>query len=263
MRIQEALDKATTGARFVKERHVRDVKGRPGRTDINTFIECYRGNHLVATVMLRPDRDAMLEAAWFASRGFSADVVSVTMETWQRAAKFGPDGEPESMVNPLTGRPIEQGDLGDLAMNHDGIARGWVVEALVTQVLNRAGDTLAAVQPYRIEGRQVEWLEPPGGGEQPDRFEGFVPDELGRAMQETTLDQIIGATGLSLGAIPGLSEEQARAHADIATVKVLGEKMADRDVMVMLAAERGTVREQVIRGRFPRAQVIRPDERGQ
>lgn len=272
MKIGDALDKATASVRTVKERHVRQVKGKPGHTDIQTVIESYRGDDLVATVFLPPDRDAMLEAAWIAARGFSADVIAVTMETYQGTATTTGDdreawdrGEIPQMLNPLTGKPLEQGDLTDLALNHDGIARGWVTEALVTQVLNRAGDSKFVTQPYRIVGREVEWTPLPDTLREDMDSEGFdyrgiVPESLADAMRADTIDQVVAKeTLLSMGTLSGLGEERARAHADVAAVRVISERLARKHVMVLLAAKPGSVREQVLRDRFPRSQVIRPD----
>jgi hypothetical protein len=258
VKIQEALDRAMASARHVKEDHVRRVKGKRGQTDIMTFIECYRGDETVAVVSLPPHRDHMLAAAWYAAAGFSADMLAVTMDTFQTdGTATTVDGE---MINPHTNKPFEQGDLSDLVQNHEGLEKGWVVEALVTQVLNRAGDDRAGMQPYKITGRVVEWLASKLPDEAKDgSYVGIVPEALRDAMTKRTIDVMMARSGLT-DADFGLDEERARAHKDVAAVNVLEQKLAEAGapfVTVLLTANPGSVREQVIRQKFPKSKIMR------
>lgn len=264
MRIADILERATAAVRTTKENHVRQVKGRPGHTDIQTFIEFFRGDQMVALVTMPPDRDAMLTAALIGASGFGADSLAVSMETWGHTAKLqspaptNPDdieAAAARVLHPLTGEPIKQGDLADLALNHDGIAKGWVVEGILTQVLNRAGDTATVLQPYRITGRTVEWL-PRDFDTDGTAVAGRVADALAHAMRADTIEQDMARHGVTFASL-GLEAERGRAHADVATVTALRERFGEH-ALILLAADPGTVRDQVLRERLPRSQIIRP-----
>lgn len=248
MKIADALDLACRSARNVKDEHVRRVKGKAGRTDIQTVVACWRGDRQVALVFTHPDRDRMLDIAHMAAVGFSADVLAVTMETF--SARI--------LENPVTGEPWGHGEMAQVVEQHDGLAKGWVHEALMTQVLNRAGDVAGRIQPYVLDGgRTVEWVDTPPDAEGAE-LRGLVPDALAAAMAEPTMLQHAGRDMMARHLLAELGAERAAAHADVGVVRVLEERYGG-EVMVLLAAEPGSVREQVIRERFPRSQVIRPE----
>lgn len=255
MRIREAVDATAATARRVKADHVRQVKGKRGRTDISTCIQAWRGDQIAAIIWSPPDRDRMLGLAHIAAIGFGADVLAVTMETYQALG----DGQGGKPINPTTGEQWGPGEMQQAAEEHDAVARGWITEALMTQVLNRAGDTSMVCQPYRITGRVVEWDDFPLPGEGDPRAEGIVPDALARAMSAESID-VIAHRMFGHAATAGLSPERARAHQDVAVVKVIGEQYPDGDVLVLLTAEPGTVRQQVLRDRLPSSNVVRPPE---
>lgn len=252
MKIQEALNSACAAVRNVKETQVRQCY-KSGRTDINTFIQAYRGDETVALVSLPPHRDRMLEAAWFAASGFSADVIAVSHDSW------GVVGE-HAQANPITGKPWVSGDMAELVAEHDAIAKGWIHETILTMVLNRAGDEADARLPYRIAGRDVEWLPDEVPEEGLGRQEGIVADALRDAMSNQTMNSLLGSVGFTPAMI-GLDDERALAHQDVAATIVLEKKLEEAGapwVQVVLAANPGSVREQIIRRRFPRSKVVRP-----
>lgn len=245
MLIQEAMRRATAHARTVKEEHVRRVKGKVGRTDIMTFIEFYRGDDVVAVLWHQPDRDTMLDAVWLGAAGFSADVVAVTMETFHTTLS----------ENPVTGRTWGSGEMAEVAAEHDGLAKGWVVETLVTEVANRAGDSRQVLQGYVIAGRTVEWVDEQDSEEMGAEVGGVVPETILAAMNNASLAQEIARLEITPDRL-GLSGERMQTHADIATVKVLEAKLGHAYPMVMLWAPPGSVRAQIIRERFPRSRTF-------
>lgn len=251
MRITDALEVACGGARRVKEEHVRRVKGKPDRTDIMTVVACYRGGNRVGAVFTPPDRDRMLRIAWLAAAGFSADLLTVTMESWT------------GTTNPLTGKDWGPGEMSDAVANHDGLAKGWITECLMTQVCNRAGDAMARNQPYILHGRVVEWLDVAqiDSNDEDMSLTGIVPEALVAAMNQPAVDHWMSRDRLATALVDSLGLERSRAHMDVATVTALADREGN-DVLVALEAKPGTVREQVIRERFPRSRVIRPGEWG-
>jgi len=83
--------------------------------------------------------------------GFHADSVMVTSDTYGA----------NQLDNPLTGRRWRAGEMEDVALNHDGIAQGWVHEALIVNVIAREGRQLLRMLPYLrgSDGTSVTWLD--------------------------------------------------------------------------------------------------------
>lgn len=238
---------AATRAAKVKEQHVRSVNGRKGETDLLTKIDAFRGNELVASAFAPPNRDKMLHLCSIMSRGLGADVMTMTYETWstKHAAK-----------HPLTGEQWKAGDLQDLAENHDGLAKGYVHECLMTSGVNRAGDHDAISRQYVIEKRKVNWLsgldlDSHLGGE----MSGLVPDMLTKIMAEPPADVTL------LQQFPGIAENLIsnpnwRDHADIATVKAIMTLI--EDCAITIGSEPDTERARLIREYLPEGEIIRP-----
>lgn len=83
--------------------------------------------------------------------GFHADSIMITSDTYGA----------NRLDNPLTGERWATGEMEDVALNHDGIAKGWVHEALILNVLAREGRQLLRLLPYLrgSDGRTVTWLD--------------------------------------------------------------------------------------------------------
>jgi hypothetical protein len=133
VKISDALQRATASVRRLKEGSAR----RP----VNTVVEVYRGGEPAALFGLRPDRDAMLAVARAAATGLGADVLVVALESWHSTL----------LKSPVTGKPWAPDEMEELARNHHGRERGWVSDAIVLHVANRAGDFAGAILPYTVD----------------------------------------------------------------------------------------------------------------
>jgi hypothetical protein len=248
VKIDDAAKAAADAVREIKEDTVRRHKGR---FDLETTIMCYRGNDPVGIVNLPPHRDEMLKMCYLAAHGFSADVLTVTHDSYLVY------GTPEEVLNdPRTGKhwkaagPDEPGSMQTYVdeFGFDGLVK----ESLVTHVVNRAGDSKSVVQPYEVVGRVVTWLEwPDREGMQTG---GGVPEALKVCMDARTFEHLIPVEAYGL---VGNDMERARFHMDVVTVQLIEEK-AEVPVTVALFAKRGSKRDQMLRSRLSRSQVRDP-----
>lgn len=94
--------------------------------------------------------------AQLAADGYGADEVVIVMDTYQCI------GEAVGK-HPITGQGYVSGDLENLATQHDGIAKGWVTDALTVLVTPRdpAAEAAMWALPYlRQTDRTVTWGDP-------------------------------------------------------------------------------------------------------
>lgn len=241
--LAEAMDRACYAARGVKTDAVRERdRGGPEGTDISSSILVFRGGHMVALVMPEHiDRDLMLAGVDMCAFGFSADVIAVVQEAYFALGPEGPLG-----MNPLTGKPWQNGEMGDVAENHQGRERGWVTDTLLVFAANRAGDVGLRTLPYRVAGADLEWLEDPSAGKDDALVSGYIPEFVREVMAKPTLmqDQIASPMAAELGI------DVALAHQDLAMARFLGDPPGDRPgYTVALSAEPGTVRAQIFQRR--------------
>jgi len=251
--MREVLDSAVQHARRVKEQHVRDVKGKPGRTDIMTIIESFRGDEPVGVLFTHPDRDEMLKLASIAARGFSADLLAITMET------YSTHGSAEIQDNPDTGKRWAPGEMGKFFQKH-GPDNGLVSEALFFCAYNRAGDERAVSLPYRIEGRRVIWQDiDPAWDEDGGQGAGVVPNAMRQIMAAPTVQQRFASEHSGLAGVLGghLTPEGLTASADVATILAI-RSLASNDCAIMTFAPPGSERAQVLRERLDRSSVVDP-----
>jgi hypothetical protein len=243
MRLNEYLQNANENARSMKEHTCAD-----GRADVHPQICVYRGDELIALVTLfHHQRDEILTAASVCAAGFDADVLSLTFETYAADGKIDdPDG---GHVNPRTGKQWGPGEMQDAAENHQGIEKGWVTEALLITVANRAGDVVAINQSYRYEGKTLVWQEsvlPTMGlafGLPPSpQLQGLIPDALRQAMNTKSASQVV----------PGGWDTVDRADRDILTSQLLGKSLTCAVILVADATNDSRVR------RLKRAGVTLP-----
>jgi len=247
----ELAEAAARHARRVKEQHVRRVKGKPGRTDIQTIVEGFRDGEPAVVMFAPPHRDLMLGLAELMGRGFAANTLALTFETFTTA------GAEASQENPDTGQSWGPDEMAEYFERHG--AGGSVAEALMTSVYNRAGDVVVQVQPYMIEGNRVRWERPnelgvPGVG-------GLVHDRLTAIMEETdTLTKAFKA----LPDFAALDHDDALVHLDMGMLSVLPKLLSGipdvegRDVAVLLFATPGSKRHQLLRERLGRGSVVDP-----
>jgi hypothetical protein len=251
LKLDDAVDEAARMVRRIKEEMVRKHKGR---VDLETTIICYRGDDPVALITLPPHRDAMLRIARIAAQGFGPDVMSVSHDTYLAQGR----GE-DAVKDPRTGE-FWKAAVGDgpgamqTYVEEHGFD-GTVSEALITHVMNRAGDVQTIVRPYEVDGRTVTWT-PLARDSKDMEFSGDVPDGLLAAMASMTVDQIVPAWAYDL--VDG-DLERARWHMDMATLQVMEEKMrGSLPVVVQLFAKPGTPRHQMFRTKVARSQIVDP-----
>lgn len=226
-----------------------------GRT-LGPSVLVYRGNEQIAIIGLaRSNRDDMLSVASVAAYAFEADMLAVVHDTW-----FAHDPS----KNPLTGNDWQPGDMQDLVDNHDGIAKGWVSDAILVVACNRAGDQMQEMIPYRIRKRSryttVDWIDKPPLPEDVPEDEiisaGVIPDALTEIMGRSSVTQEM-AKNTDLGEIgkqmlEALGAEVFRAHQDCAAVKLFADPPSNwgedfpRELSIVLSAEEGTERARVI-----------------
>lgn len=227
MRIAELADRIAADVRKDKERWLKLQRQPDADTNMRSSIHGYRGENPV--VMLMPfqvDRDKALYAAWMAASFFACDTLAITTESWRPA-----DGYVDR--DPYTGKTWSGREHSMQQAVEQWYAReeGIILDCLMTQVVNRAGDIAMVNQDYRISRRvsvfgiadfTVEWL----GESKLDTFDaraktaGIIPDALRRFMNEPSMVQRFAAMGLS-GDKFGLDDVETMAHADCGAVRAL------------------------------------------
>lgn len=252
----DLLAKAARHARQIKERHVRDVKGRPGYTDIPTAIEGFRGDDAdpVVVVLHRVHRDIMLGLADVVIRGMGVDAIALNFEGYGVVAKTWEGGS----TNPDTGQRWRDREMGVYFDKH-GPDNGVVVEALVTTVVTRAGDAIMDSQSYRIEGTGVHWADDlPSEGRDLGVAGGYVTESLQQMMKAPTILQ----TALTMRPdFAGLPHEKLMVDSDLAALDQMPEMLGeDAEALIgaMLFAIPGSPRHQLLRERLDRSSVADP-----
>ncbi len=242
--MQEALDLAVLVAKDAK-----DKLARKRDNNLSTMLVAYRGEEPVAHIFpeQQVNRDEMLKCALLAVRGFSADMLALIFETWQAT----------DLINPVTGKRWGPREMQDAADNHDGVAKGWITDALMVSVYNRAGDATSTILPYRISNKVVVWSKPM---EAATALGGYVHNALLQIMRKPDLDTEMTRMGVSFADF-NLTAEEGRAHQDIATVKMFTGQNYIHDAPranVALVCTEHTLRAKILRDRLPTGKVFRP-----
>lgn len=241
MKIADLADRIAEQVRENKQHHLGTLHAPDDRTDVRNTVHGFRGEDPV--VMLMPwqtDRNKTLSAARVAAVAFGCDTLAFTSESWHPA--------PGHMdANPFTGKPWgEPGShMQDAADQHDALAKGVIIECLMTTVVNRAGDMVMVVQDYEILRHRnalgitsyaIEWHEPQvmdsrmAGA----RLEGIIPEALVGYMNEPTLQHSMAKTGLT-GEDFGLTEVETQAHTDCATVKFILHRVGFEGAVLLMS----------------------------
>lgn len=211
MGLADVLERSVDDAKRIKE-----YVCRKGPHNIHRLVTWYRGDESIAlAVMLESDRDQLLEVTGMGIFGFGADAVAIVSDAWMPASPGATDrrhsdelrdlsdDELASMnLHPITGKPLEYGDLNKLA-DQGGLAKGWVVEALMTQATSRAGYQRGCISEFRYADRNLLWgqerrMIDEGKGSETDVMRGEISDQLVKQMNAPTLQQTQGLKGLDL-----------------------------------------------------------------
>lgn len=239
MSLSEILTEVVEVMKRTKESWVAESPDQP---DLAIYEHYYRGGDLVATVQCPMDRDIALRAAMVACPGFSADVVSVTFESYST----------KHTKSPVTGEEWMPKEMQFVAQTMpEAFEKGWVHECLTTSIHERGGDYALASHGYRITDGVVEWLEAKSMNpehENPTSGGGFMFDNLQAAMERKTMEETVREETeneneplLQLLAGTFKDDPERRAfHIDMATSRVLEDN--ELAIGVMLMAEAGTNR---------------------
>lgn len=239
---------------------VRTIKAnRAKRYDdhnIPSTVLAFRGDDLIAQIWPERavDRDALLGCVLAAAVGFAADVLVTVHETWYATV----------LENPVTGKAWRAREMQDVAERHDGVARGWVTDAVMVVAYNRAGDLRGRSLPYRVAGRRLQWLEHPDWDElvTEANFSGYLFEQIQRALARPTIWQALYRAAVDPAEF-GLDVEEAQARVDVAVVKLLtGRSGPPRPdwlppATVALAGEPKSKRFRLLRRQLPSGKVIR------
>lgn len=252
MLIDDAAKIAVDTTQGVLEDMVRTHKGE---LNFGSMMTCYRGEDPVAMLVLPPNRDAILHATMLAARGYGPDLLALTHDSFAISAPW------KDAVDPRTGKPWGRNPgngPGPMQTYVDEFGYdGTVVDCLVTHVANRAEDHKVIPRPYAVEGRSVKWLTDllPSTA---DYGDDGVQAALLEIMQLSTLDQVV------LPQMPDWAQdlaatdpERARWTLDVIVTQFLETQLGPA-VGVALFARKGSPRDQLLRERFPRSQVIDP-----
>jgi hypothetical protein len=168
---------------------------RKGPRDINAYVTGFRGDEMVAMVILQNhDRDQILAIASGVANGMDCDVISLTFEAW---VAVGSGTDEKRLLNPMTGQPWRDGEMAEVAQKHGGLESGAVRETLNVMVANRAADIGMGCVPFRYSGKHLIF-------EEEDKYflsttdgnqtKGRMPDVLARIMLHPSGNQIIHDT---------------------------------------------------------------------
>lgn len=245
MKIDDAV---TMAAHVAKQSAKATLRRAKGRTDLGTQITCIRGDEPVVSIVMRPDRDEMLQVSDYAASGFGADLLALSFDT------FMVSGHKEENANdPRTGKHWAQGAM-QTYVDEFGFD-GTVVEGILTMGINRAGDIRFLQQTYEVAGRSVHWADAEAAVDG-DRMTGIVPNALRQIMLRKTLDQAFATTMPQVFAkFSAADPQRARWHMDIAACEFI-QSRAPSPLVMAVFAEKGSPRDQVFRRRFPRSQII-------
>ena len=145
--MDQILDLHVQSARMTLEE--RTAQGAP----FAPMILPFRQNRMIAMI-IPPDGDGaqIASTARLAVNGFDADMVLIVSDSYMAATT--------DMINPVTEKPWNHGDMEDLAANHHGLERGLITECLVVSAIRRGDTTLFRSLPYvREKDGTVTWAE--------------------------------------------------------------------------------------------------------
>lgn len=213
MGLADVLERSVDDAKRIKE-----YVCRKGPHNIHRLVTWYRGAESIAlAVMLESDRAQLLEVTGMGIFGFGADAVAIVSDAWMPAKPGAMDKRPPDVLramsddelaaqnlHPITGKPLEYGDLNKLA-EEGGLDKGYLVEALMIQATSRAGYQRGCITEFRYAGGNLVWgqerrMIDEGEGTETDVMRGEISDHLVRQMNAPTLQQTQGLKGLDLTA---------------------------------------------------------------
>jgi hypothetical protein len=222
----ETIDDLTRSARMMLR-----VVGRSRSQYFPTAVFGHRSGELVAVATFEPNRDLMMLVIEMMVSGFRLSSVGFVCDTYSAP----------TTLNPQSGRPWKQGEMGDLAHYARGVERGWVTDALMIGWGSRESDSPTVeirMLPYRMEddGR-VEFMKAPphsatfagptkaallGILAAPDVWSaedidsaGLSPDVVQLAMDASVVRAVLRTTGVVVGLIAEPGSPRANLAVDL------------------------------------------------
>lgn len=227
--IDKKRDEIAALVREIKEDKVRSTHDPdPLGTNVFNVVHGWRGDELIVAIHpLGLALDTALTAAHVAAGGFCCDVLALTSETYVGGTK----------LSPLTGEPWAPDEMQQAVEDRGALEDGSVVEALMTSVVNRAGDVSGITERYRIDRHvnglgivsyDIEWL----AKQEMRPREGPTVYALVQFMNEAPADARMARKGL-IPADFDLTVSQARTHMDCAMVQALVASGFEGSVMLL------------------------------
>jgi len=223
---------ANSLSKAIRDTKMDSAKADPEDCQLNIYMHVMRGNHSADTILIGFDRDKSLHALNIAAAGMDADYISLSYEGWVC----------EQEINPDTGEGWGEGEMHEYVQKHgkDGV----VGEGITTYVVDRNQEVAFRAQPYTQHGPEIEWHD--------DRAEavtgagGYIPETLKRIMAQPKFTDLIPEVMKAMG--DDLGEERRLFHQDMAILRAISEQELIFGASLM--AEKGSLREQLIRERF-------------
>lgn len=122
---------------------------KDGQTFGPTMIPIRNG--LPVASVMPPDDTSLLKFARLVAAGFVAEEMLLVCDTWST----------RSPIDPRTGEAWKHNALEEAVVMDDGLAKGWVSEALtLTWFVKADGSTGTVVLPYTRTDTDIVWAEP-------------------------------------------------------------------------------------------------------
>jgi hypothetical protein len=249
MSMEEKLSELVETMMKVKEGW---VATEPENLDLHIYLHFWRGEEMVATVVVPCDRNIGLKFAALGARGFNADTVAMTFESYHS----------NLAICPMTGKPWQSMEM-QYVFQTDPLAseKGWVDECLTTDIHDRDGHSALSSRPFQIKEYQVIWGEEAvvfSDSEDGYKAAGYMQEYMQWAMAQPKLIDEIKDHPSALGMVMGLVEDEELRyfHMDCAMLTHLDGQ--EEVTVTMLSALPGTKRNELLSERFGTDQEYPP-----
>jgi len=163
---------------------------------IPTTIVVERNARQVMMIVMPSNMQMMTFISGIVLAGMNADCVRMTYDTY----------DPLIEINPLTGEPWNEGNMGTAADEDAAVERGWIIDALgLGHVCHRAGaESIMEFRSlrYRIEGRKFVVT---------DVVDSLPRQDIGEALQYALDTDQVSATEM----FPRMTTDQAELSRDL------------------------------------------------
>lgn len=193
-------------------------------------VQFWRDGEMAASMRVEGDTDDLTFSVRVAVIGFSADVVVLSLDSYNALQD----------ENPLTGAEWEHGEMEKSA--DQLIQMGAISEALTTMAYDRSGPLGLRVQLYRRVDNRLEW----GAPDDADEFhpiQGYLDAALRDIMQSR---RAIDGVPLEVLTAGPHSKETVLTAADMMTAELIAENLRGVVSGVSLYAQPGSVRESAL-----------------